>query len=82
MTLKYEIKTFETDGSNKRVGFTVTNSQGQIMAIDKEVAIADGKTSEQYVQDALSAAQAEIDAWNTDADNIGKQWDPSTNSFV
>ena len=82
MTLEYEVKTFETDGSNKRVGFNVTNSRGLVLAIDKEVAIADGKTNEQYVQEALSAAQAEIDAWNTDADNVGRKWDPSTNSFV
>ena len=82
MALNYVIKTFETDGSNKRVGFMVTTDNGQSLAIDKEIAIADGKTAEQYVQEALAAAQSEIDAWSGDADNIGKVWNPDSNSFV
>ena len=82
MTLNYVVKTFETDGSNKRVGFMVTTDKGEAFAIDKEIAIADGKTAEQYVQEALTAAQSEVDAWSADADNIGKVWNPDTNSFV
>jgi hypothetical protein len=81
MALIYVVKTFETDGSNKRVGFMVTADNGEAFAIDKEVEIADGKTAEQYVQEALAAAQSEIDAWSGDADNIGKVWNPDTNSF-
>lgn len=81
MALKYVVKTFETDGLNKRVGFMVTADNGEALAIDKEVEIADGKTAEQYVQEALAAAQSEIDAWSGDADNIGKVWNPDTNSF-
>lgn len=79
--MDYEVKTFETDGANKRVGFTVTKNDN-IFVIDKLVAIVDGKTDESYVQDALSAAQSEIDAWAADIAVVGKKWDPATNSFT
>ena len=79
--MDYEVKTFETDGDNKRVGFMV-NDNGKRFAIDKLVPISDGKTDESYVQDALTAAQSEIDSWASDAAVIGKKWNPETNSFV
>ena len=79
--MKYEVKTFETEGDNKRVGFMVDNN-GKMFAIDKLVPIADGKTDESYVQDALTAAQPEIDSWAADAVVVGKKWNPDTNSFI
>ena len=79
--MNYEVKTFETEGSNKRVGFMVDND-GKMFAVDKLVPIADGKTDESYVQDALTAAQSEIDSWAADSAVIGKKWNPDTNSFI
>jgi hypothetical protein len=79
--MDYEVKTFETEGDNKRVGFMV-DKNGKKLAIDKLVPIADGKTDESYVQDALAAAQAEIDAWSADVAVVGKKWNPDTNSFI
>ena len=82
MAVTYEIKNFETGGSNKLVGFTVTHNTGKVLVIDKEVAISGGKTDEQYTQEALALAQPEIDAWDASSDRVGKKWDPNTNSFV
>ncbi len=79
--MDYEVKTFETEGDNKRVGFMV-DASGKKLAIDKLVPIADGKTDESYVQDALAAAQPEIDLWAADAVVVGKKWNPDTNSFI
>jgi len=79
--MQYEVKTFETEGDNKRVGFLVDNN-GKLFAVDKLIAIVDGKTDESYVQDALAAAQSEIDAWAADAAVVGKKWNPDTNSFI
>jgi len=79
--MQYEVKTFETEGDNKRVGFLVDNN-GKMLAIDKLIAIVDGKTDESYVQDALAAAQSEIDSWAADAAVVGKKWNPDTNSFI
>jgi len=78
--MNYEVKTFETEGSNKRVGFMVDNN-GKKLAIDRLVEIVEGKTDESYVQDALAAAQSEIDAWAADASVVGRKWNPDTNSF-
>tara|TARA_R110002167_G_scaffold102755_1_gene266310 strand:- start:22 stop:267 length:246 start_codon:yes stop_codon:yes gene_type:complete len=79
--MNYEVKTFETEGANKRVGFMV-DDDGKMFAIDKLVPITDGKTDESYVQDALGLAQSEIDSWAADAVVVGKKWNPDTNSFI
>ena len=78
--MNYEVKTFETEGSNKRVGFMVDND-GKKLAIDRLVEIVEGKSDESYVQDALAAAQSEIDSWAADVSVVGRKWNPDTNSF-
>ena len=79
--MEYQIKTFETEGDSKRVGFMVT-SDGMQLAIDKLVTIVDGKTDESYVQDALAAAKSEIDEWSAAIAVVGKKWDADKNSFI
>tara|TARA_R100000388_G_scaffold84791_1_gene63864 strand:+ start:314 stop:556 length:243 start_codon:yes stop_codon:yes gene_type:complete len=79
--MEYQIKTFETEGDSKRVGFMVT-SDGRQLAIDKLVTIVDGKTDESYVQDALAAAKSEIDEWSAAIAVVGKKWDADKNSFI
>ena len=82
MILEYKVKTFLTEGTDKRIGFMVKNDQGEMFAIDRLIPIVAGKTAEQYVQEALAAAQDEIDGWAADADSVGKTFNPSTGSFV
>ena len=81
MALKHEIKDFRDEGGNKYVGFKITNEKGNVFLIDKEVPLSGGKTDEQYVQDALAAAQSEIDTWVAEKAKIGRTWNPDTNSF-
>ena len=78
--MEYQIKNFENDGDQKFVGFMVVN-EGKRLAIDKRVALADGKTDEQYVQEALALAQAEIDEWAANQAVVGRKWNAETNSF-
>lgn len=79
--MEYEVKTFETEGDNKRVGFIINNN-GKKLAIDRLITIVDGKTDESYVQEALAAAQPEIDSWASDTAIVGRKWNPETNSFI
>jgi len=82
MALEYNVKTFLTEGTDKRVGFMVKSSNGSLFAVDRLVPIQAGKTPEQYAQEALALAQTEIDEWAADAENVGKTFDPATGTFV
>lgn len=78
--MEYQIKNFENVDSDKLVGFYVKDD-GKTLAIDKRVPLSAGKSDEQYVQDALALAQAEIDAWVASRAVVGRKWNPQTNSF-
>jgi hypothetical protein len=78
--MEYQIKNFQTDNAEKLVGFLVRNAD-KTFAIDKRVPLSDGKTDEQYVQEALALAQAEIDEWVASQSIVGRKWNPQTNSF-
>jgi len=83
MSLTYTIDKFETDGTDATktlIGFKVTDSNNNIFIIDKKVTTG-SKSHEQLVTAAQSAAQAEIDAWVASRANVGKIWNPDTNSF-
>ena len=80
--MKITIKDFKTDGDNKFVGFNITDDAGNVFVIDKQVPLADGKTDEQYVTEALAAGQAEVDEWQASFANVGKEWDAEANAFV
>lgn len=79
--MKILIKDFKTDGDNKFVGFKITDDAGNVFVIDKQVPLADGKTDEQYISDALAAGQAEIDEWQASRANVGKEWDAEAGAF-
>lgn len=79
--MKIEIKNFKTDGDNKYVGFNITDDVGNRFVIDKQVPLAEGKTDEQYVADALAAGQAEIDEWQASFAHVGKEWDAEAGAF-
>lgn len=78
--MEITIKNFANDSDQKWVGFMV-NNEGKRFAIDKRVPLVDGKTDEQYVQEALALAQAEIDEWASSSSIVGCKWNPETNSF-
>jgi hypothetical protein len=80
--MKTVVKTFQNEGDQKKVGFKITDNAGNLFVIDKLVAIADGKTDEQYVTEALAASQAEIDEWQASFSVIGREWDADAGAFV
>ena len=83
MSLKYVIKSYETDfedSSKTRVGFFVTDTQGNKLAIDKLVTTG-SKSKEAIITEASNAAQDEIDTWASQFEVVGKIWNPDTNSF-
>ena len=80
--MKTVVKTFQNEGDQKKVGFKITDDAGNLFVIDKLVAIADGKTNEQYVTEALAASQAEIDEWQASFAVIGREWDADAGAFV
>ena len=79
--MEYKIKDFRNEGGNKYIGFKVTDDKGRLFMIDKQIALSEGKTDEQYTQEALALCQAEIDEWQLSFVNIGRIWNPNTNSF-
>lgn len=80
--MKTVVKTFQNEGDQKKVGFKITDDAGNVFIIDKLVATADGKTDEQYVTDALTASQAEIDEWQASFAVVGREWDADAGAFV
>ena len=83
MSLTYVIKSYETDtedSSKTRVGFYVTDAQGNKLAIDKLVTTG-SKSKQTIVTEASNAAQDEINAWASQFEVVGKTWNPDTNSI-
>lgn len=78
--MKYEIKNFETKDNQKLVGLWVINENNRL-AIDKLLPIVDGKSPEQYVQEAINLCQQEITEWQNSGAIVGKTWNTQTNSF-
>ena len=68
----------DTGTLKKKVGFKVKHTNGQLLVIDKWVAIVDGKSDDDYSKDAYDAAKAEITAWDNSFTNIGKIFNPDT----
>tara|TARA_B100000900_G_C20424385_1_gene652292 strand:+ start:629 stop:886 length:258 start_codon:yes stop_codon:yes gene_type:complete len=83
MALTYKIDKYSVDpndATKTKVGFRVTDDAGHILIIDKSVTTG-SNSAEQIVEAAQAAGQAEIDQWASDVSNIGKIWNPETNSF-
>lgn len=79
--MKYEIKDFQNVDGKKFVGLWVVDDEGRRLAIDKHLPLVDGKSNEQYVQEAVALCQAEISEWQSRFELVGKTWNPETNSF-
>ena len=83
MALKYEINMFETDpndASKTFVTLVVTTDGEKSFAISKSVTTG-SNTDAQIVKAAQTAAQSEIDTWVSQVSNIGKIWNPDTESI-
>lgn len=83
MSLIYKIKTYETDtedSSKTRVGFYVTDAQGNKLAIDRLVTTG-SKSKETIIKEASDAAKDTIDTWASQYEVVGKVWNPDTDSF-
>lgn len=83
MTLKYEINMFETDPSDASktyVTLLVTDDAAHTFAISKSVTTG-SNTDAQIVKAAQAAAQTEIDNHFAQVANVGKTWNPDTESI-
>jgi hypothetical protein len=78
--MEIKIKNFYEEDSMKCVGFTIKQN-GNTFVIDKKVPLINGKTEEQYVQEALTLCQNEIAEWQKSFAVIGRKWNQETNSF-
>ena len=76
---KTTIKTFSTEGDQKRVGFFVHYDDKKSYAIDKMIDIVEGKTREQYISEAHALAKPEIDAWLEETNMEGSEIDSDGN---
>ena len=83
MTLKYSINMFETDPeevSKTFVTLMVSDDDDHTFVISKSVTTG-SKTDEQIIKAAQTAAQSEIDAHFAQAANVGKTWNPDSQTI-
>ena len=83
MTLKYEINMFEIDpddASKTFVTLVATTETAKSCVISKSVTTG-SKTDAEIVKAAQAAAQSQIDTWVSQVANIGKTWNPDTESI-
>ena len=80
MSLTYVIKSYETDtndSSKTRVGFFVTDAQGNKLAVDKVVTTG-SKSKNDIVSEAFDLAKDTIDDWASQFELVGKNFKPDT----
>ena len=83
MTITYKIKDYKTDPDDAlktMVGFIVTDEKGRQFLIDKKVTTG-SNTKEQIITAAHTASQTEVNDWIAYEENIGKTWNPDTNTL-
>ena len=83
MALKYEINMFETDpndASKTFVTLLVKDDTGHSFAISKSVTTG-SNTDAQIIKAVQAEAQTEIDEHFAQVANVGKTWNPDTESI-
>ncbi len=83
MSLIYQIKNYEIDSedsSKTKVGFYVSDKQGNKFAVDRSVTTG-SKSKEEIITEASNLAKDSIDKWASEFEVVGKIWNPDTNSF-
>ena len=90
MSITYTVDKFLTDvvgnddGSTttkKLVGLRCVDASDNVLIVDKRLNIVDGTTDAQYVQQAYTAAQAEINEWAAGMSVQGMVFNPDDNSL-
>ena len=80
MSLTYVIKSYETDfedSSKTRVGFFVTDAQGNKLAVDKVVTTG-SKSKNNIISEAFDLAKDTIDSCASQFEVVGKNFNPDT----
>ena len=80
--MKYIVKTFQDEDTNKRVGFFVKDDNDRQFAVDAVLPIVEGKTQQQYIQDALVDIKPKVDEWVESNQMIGLEINPDTGETV
>ena len=81
MSLKYIIKDFYKVGNKQHVGMTITDDNNHTFLIDKQVDYQEGRTDEEYINDALVLMESEIEEWENSYKVIGKEFDVVNKKF-
>ena len=79
--MKVTIKNFENQDGKKLVGFLITDDNSQKFVIDKLLPLVEGKSNEEYVQEAFALCQDEINEWRQSTALVGKSWNIETGSL-
>jgi C4-type Zn-finger protein len=83
MALNYKINMFETDPEDTSKTFVtliVADDAAHTFVVSKSVTTG-SKTDEKIIKAAQTAAQSEIDAHFALASNIGKTWNPDSETI-
>ena len=78
--MEVNIKDFRNEESMKLIGFTIKENNNTFV-IDKQLPLIDGKTEEQYVQEAFALCADEIQEWKKSFAVIGRKINPETGAF-
>lgn len=81
MSITYTVDKFITDDTEKLVGLRCVDTSNNVFIVDKRINLVDGTTDAQYVQQAYTAAQTEINEWAAGMSVQGMAFDPSDNSL-
>tara|TARA_A100001201_G_scaffold138840_1_gene130174 strand:+ start:394 stop:642 length:249 start_codon:yes stop_codon:yes gene_type:complete len=82
MALTYKIKDFYRNGDKQHVGMTITSENKKILTIDKEVDFVEGKSNEEYINEAYALMRDEVDAWEADVSLVDREFDVESGQFV
>tara|TARA_R110002012_G_scaffold197162_1_gene365710 strand:- start:3 stop:260 length:258 start_codon:yes stop_codon:yes gene_type:complete len=84
MALSYKIAVFETDSDDAtktKVGFSITDSEtGNQLEVDG-LATTGSNTDAEIIAAAQANCQSTIDSWVASTNNIGKTWNPDSNTL-
>lgn len=81
MSITYTVDKFINDNTEKLVGLRCVDASDNVFIVDKRIPIVDGTTDAQYVQQAYTAAQAEITEWSDGMSVQGMVFNPDSNSL-
>ena len=82
MALTYKIKDFFKNGDKQHIGMTITNDDNKLLIMDKEVDFVEGKSNEEYINEAYALMKDEVDAWESDVSLVNKEFDVKKGKFV